>query len=99
MGFLGQVETTPSWLGPLIHGGSFALIVFIVSYLYPKLAREARDDQNKRDDNWRSLVKEIQQKFDDRNDKIATAFDNQTAQLAASFTLAASCNLPSVDGR
>lgn len=88
---LAQIDPNqvPPWLSPILQGGSFALVVFIVSYLYPKLTREAREDQNRRDDSWRALVREIQVRFDDRNDKIANAFDKQTNSLSMSFSAAA----------
>lgn len=84
---LGQAEISalPPWLSLAIQGGSFALVATIVLYLYPKLSKESREAQDKREDSWRVLVRELQQNFDTRNDKVTAAFDRQTVLLTNSF--------------
>jgi hypothetical protein len=86
---IADVSPVPPWLSLVIQGGSFALVVFIVAYLYPKSAKEARDDRNERDDKWQALVATLQTKFEERNDKITAAFDRQTVFLSTSFADAA----------
>jgi len=84
-----EVSPLPPWLSLVIQGGSFALVALIVLYLYPKLAADAREDRNTREDKWHTLLVALQEKFDERNDKVAAAFDRQTITLTNSFADAA----------
>ncbi len=104
MQFLAQVSPngllSDNWLSLIIQGGSFALIVVIVVYLWPKTQREAREEREKKEKEHREERQLERDKFAEllavahegshkRNENVVLAIKEQTVEFRKSQEKAA----------
>ncbi len=83
------VDPMAPWISLILQGGGFALAVVIVTILYPRAAKDAREERDKRDQMWLSLVNAIQEKFENRNKVISDAIEKQTDTMTTEFKASA----------
>jgi hypothetical protein len=77
------------WGTLILQGGAFMLLVYIVVWMYPKAAKEQREERETRDQLFADLVKGLQDKDEKRSDKILEALYEQTGTLSTAFRDAA----------
>lgn len=92
--FFAQAGADPfaGWFTAVIQAGSFGLLTVIVVILAPKMSREAREERNTRDKDWReerqnrdaqflAALTSVQTGFAERNRLLADTINNQTRTL------------------
>jgi len=77
------MEATAPWLTIIIQAGSFGLIVFIVTVMWPRSQKEAREERESRDRRFETMIEALHAKFSDRNDKLVATIESQTERLLA----------------
>ena len=93
-----QVATDPlgGWASLILQGGAFALLTYIIVYMWPKESSNARDERIKREvvftaaledmsAKFDKLVTTMNNKFDARNDRVVVALEKQTETLRQTF--------------
>lgn len=76
-----EADQMAGWGQLILQGGAFALLVYIVTVMYPKSVTESREEREKRDSNFTKMLDSQQEKFGSRNLTIVAALERQTSQL------------------
>jgi len=84
--FLLAQTDAPTWFSVVLHGGSFALLAYIVTVMYPKAAADARAEREGRDAKFAELIEKISDQFDTRNEKIVDAITKSCRANCANFS-------------
>jgi hypothetical protein len=93
---ISQVMPTPDPLGGwghlILNGGAFALLIYIVIFLVPKLMREAREERaaaaknaKDRDRLFQATIDTIQDRFTERTRDLLKGIEKQTEALLIGF--------------
>jgi hypothetical protein len=94
MAILGQATSLPTdplggWASLGVQGVMTGLLAYIVVYLYPAAAKEARAERELRDANFSKLVSDLEVKFEARNEftirNLITAIDKQTGAISSAL--------------
>jgi hypothetical protein len=77
---LAQVQADPfgGWGGLLLQGGAFVLLAYIVIVLAPRMFKESRDEREKRDALFQSVLTDLTKSHDNRTTAIIGAIHEQT---------------------
>jgi F0F1-type ATP synthase membrane subunit b/b' len=80
-----EAEPLGGWATLLLQGGAFALLVYIITVMYPRATKDAKEERQNRDQTFAELVKEMHATFEDRNksmaDSIGKSMDSQGQQI------------------
>lgn len=76
-------EQFGGWMQLLLQGGAFALLAYIVVQLAPRLMSESRRERENREANFAALINTMQEKFETRNQILASSIVEQTRRLVA----------------
>ncbi len=77
----GMTDPIAPWIALFLQGGAFALVVYIIAVMYPKAAKEAREERERRDVMFKEILDSQNDNFEKRNDKIVEALNEQSAIL------------------
>lgn len=90
MSLIAQVATNTDpfggWGSLVLQGGAFGLLVYVVTVMYPRAAKDQREEREKQDEVFRKTLSDLQMRFEARNDKITVAVNAQTDKLATALT-------------
>lgn len=71
------MEPVAPWLSIIIQGGSFALIVYIVTIMWPRAQKDNREERERRDVRFEEMISTLHIKFHDRNQAVIEAIKGQ----------------------
>lgn len=69
------------WGSLVLQAGAFGLLAYIVTMLYPRQQKEIREEREKRDQMFMNMIDVLQNKFNERNERISQAIKDQTVSL------------------
>lgn len=85
MPLFAEADPLGGWLQVILQGGALGLLGYIVIYIYPRSAAEARMEREGREKAFGSLVALMQDKFEERNQRVVNAIERQTTALNAAI--------------
>ncbi len=74
-------DPSVGWGSLILQAGAFGLLTYIVIVLYPKQQKDVREERERRDDVFKSMLDTLQTKFEDRNREIVSALKEQTDSI------------------
>jgi hypothetical protein len=78
------------WGTMILQAGAFGLLTYVVVFMYPRASKEAREERESRDQLFSGMVHTLQEKFEERNEKIVASVEKQTQALSTTFNESAS---------
>ena len=80
-----NIDPLGGWASLILQGGAFVLLTYMITVLIPKEMKLAREERERQAGQFKTIVDDLNSKFDDRNGHIVNAVEKQSAILVGSF--------------